>query len=898
MLKILRIPAAIKLGGVLVMCLAASSCVWMAPVSVTSTGVVAGAVEDDSGISGDGRYVVFTTAAALVSSDTNSIADIYRYDTLYSKVLLVSATADGNGGNAASKQPSISGDGTRVAFASAATNFGTAANGRVQIYVRDIPSGITKAASVVVGYTTNPGNADSAAPSISTDGSMVTYSSEASNLVPSDTNGVSDIYTRVISSRVLARLTVGVGGAPANGPSTEPRINSDGSVIAFTSEASNLVNGDGNGVADVFTASTNGSIERISTGVFGEGDGPSGQPSIASLSNVVSFSSDASNLVYDDTNGVSDIFVHAPGSQIQRIAQPSGAEFLAASSAPSISSDGTRVAFLTDGTNIGHTSEVIAVVADLVAPSLNALSTLTNGGAPVPATYVSVSADGGYASFNSIAQLNSADTNTLSDVAAKFAYTTQVWPWSLSPGKVQAGTVTPVTISGDDFRVDGALPIIWVAGSNTVTFSNVAVPNAHTITATMSIPASVAANQYQIWVKTPGGGPGPEGGSTQFCMGTCLTVANPDLPADLVDIAASIGIPSADTTSYGILVDDLNQDGFDDFLFIRHAATKELLFLGDGQSVTLTPVMQLEDRHECDSADVNNDGRTDVYCSIGAGKGEDEGVGLNDLWLQQADGTYIDEAAAWGVTDPYGRGREVVFLYANNDGLPDLFVSNWGPRTDGHSTANHLFLNSGGTSFSAAPDFGVDAELPSFCARSADFDNDGDDDLIVCGGDGHVRMYANQAGAGFVDVAAAMGFTKQFLGVDFADIDGDGDLDIAFATGTSFEIHRLEQGVDAGVVFFQSVQSGKSVAFGDINGDGRPDAYFVQRGCRTELEQNLPDILAVNQGAAFTILNPPATARGCGDAVAAFDVDGDGTDGFLVGNGRGRPGPLQYLVLP
>ena len=187
--------------------------------------------------------------------------------------------------------------------------------------------------------------------------------------------------------------------------------------------------------------------------------------------------------------------------------------------------------------------------------------------------------------------------------------------------------------------------------------------------------------------------------------------------------------------------------------------------------------------------------------------------------------------------------------------------------------------------------------MASLCALTADFDDDGDDDLVVCGND-RVRMYENQAGAGFLDVSASLGFSQRFLDAAFADIDGDGDLDMALATATVFEIHRLEQGADDGVVFVQSASHGRAVAFGDINGDGTPDAYFVQRGCRTEIEQNLPDVVALSSGATFVAIDPPDVQRGCGDAVVAFDHDADGTDGFLVGNGRGRRGPLQYLVLP
>ena len=878
-----------RLAAIVVFCLTQAACVWMEPVSVTSTGLVAGAVEDDSGISSDGRYITFTPVAGLVPADTNSIDDIYRFDTATSTILLVSVAPSGDGGNAGSKQPSISGDGSIIAFASAATNLGSASNGHVQIYIRNIPAGTTQLATSTVG------NADSAAPSVSADGSTVAFSSHASNLDPSDTNGVSDVFSFDIGGGSVSRRSVAAGGGVPDGASTEPSSNADGTIIAFTSEATNLVLGDSNGVADVFSVDAGGTIERISHGVLGEGDAPSGQPSMASGSNTISFSSSASNLVVGDTNAVVDIFVHTPGSNIQRIVKLSGTQFSAESAAPSINSDATRVAFLTDGSNIGQSTGLIAVAVDLIDFTISAISVLGNSDNVVPATHVSISSDGAYASFNSIAKLDGSDTNGISDVYARFAYTTRIEPWSFFPGKVEAGTATTVTITGKSFRVDGPAPTIWIpGGASGITFSNVLVLNSFTITATMSMEAWVVNDNYQVWMKFAGGGPGPGSGATQTCS-TCLTVADPDPVADMVDIASSIGLPLADGGSAGLLVEDLNDDTFEDVLFIRHEPTQELLLLGDGSGLNISPQMNGADRHECASADVNNDGRTDIYCSVGSGAGS--GTGDNNLWIQQADGSYIDEAASWGVTDSYGRGRDVVFLYANNDSLPDLFVSNWGPRTDGNVSSNQLFINNGGTTFSAAPEYGVDGELASFCALTADFDDDGDDDLVVCGSD-RVRMYENQAGAGFLDVSASLGFSQRLLDAAFADIDGDGDLDMAIASETGFEIHRLAQGVDDGVVFLQSASHPRAVAFGDINGDGTPDAYFVQRGCRTEIEQNLPDVVALSSGGTFVAIDPPDVQRGCGDAVVSFDHDADGTDGFLVGNGRGRRGPLQYLVLP
>ena len=135
-----------------------------------------------------------------------------------------------------------------------------------------------------------------------------------------------------------------------------------------------------------------------------------------------------------------------------------------------------------------------------------------------------------------------------------------------------------------------------------------------------------------------------------------------------------------------------------DILLLQHGYTS-IQFLGDGSGVEPVEIMPLAqaDRHQCDSADVNADGLVDIYCSVGAHQGT--GTGLNSLWLRRPDGGYTDVAADWGVTDPYGRGRYVTFVQADNDGLPDLFVGNYPPRTDQHISANHLFINNGGAGF-------------------------------------------------------------------------------------------------------------------------------------------------------------------------------------------------------
>ena len=93
---------------------------------------------------------------------------------------------------------------------------------------------------------------DSFDPAISADGRFVAFSSDATNLVPGDTNGTADVFVRDRQTGTTRRVSVGPGGAQGNGDSVDPALSADGRFVAFESDATNLVPGDTNGVDDVF----------------------------------------------------------------------------------------------------------------------------------------------------------------------------------------------------------------------------------------------------------------------------------------------------------------------------------------------------------------------------------------------------------------------------------------------------------------------------------------------------------------------------------------------------------------------------------------------------------------------------------------------------------------------
>ena len=183
-----------------------------------------------------------------------------------------------------------------------------------------VPASMAPTASAVTGATTRvsvatvgtQANNDSDESAISGDDRYVAFDSTASNLVTGDTNGVQDVFVRDQVGGYTTRVSVGSGGAQANGVSNSPAISADGRYIAYQSLASNLVAGDTNSRSDVFVRDrVTGATTRVSVASDGtQANNLSQRPAISADGRYVAFSSDANNLVAGDTNGCDDVFVH------------------------------------------------------------------------------------------------------------------------------------------------------------------------------------------------------------------------------------------------------------------------------------------------------------------------------------------------------------------------------------------------------------------------------------------------------------------------------------------------------------------------------------------------------------------------------------------------------------
>ena len=333
-------------------------------VSISSNGTEAtGGGSRNPAMSADGRYIAFESDATnLVNADTNGVTDIFLHDRTSGDTTRLSVD---NGGNqatgVASFGPSISADGQHVAYVSGASDLVLGdTNNLPDIFVRDRPANVTSRVSVATGGTQGTGPAGSINPSLSADGQFVTFASAMTDLVANDTNNEYDVFVHDRLSGATTRVSVTNTGSQATGGASEsPSINGDGSVVAFRSSATNLVPGDTNGATDVFLRDLVGgttiraSVDSDGTQALGSSTMRDG--GLSRDGHIVVFESSAANLVTDDTNGVGDVFAHdrSTGRTSRQSVASSGVEATGGLSANAvISGNGMVVAFDSFASNL------------------------------------------------------------------------------------------------------------------------------------------------------------------------------------------------------------------------------------------------------------------------------------------------------------------------------------------------------------------------------------------------------------------------------------------------------------------------------------------------------------------------------------------------------------------
>lgn len=268
-------------------------------------------------------------------------------------------------------------------------------------------------------------NGASHRPAMTPDGRYVVWAADASDLVSGDRNGVRDIFVRDRHSRRTERVSRGRSGAEANGASDAPAISADGRYVVFSSRASNLVAGDGNGQPDVFVFDRRTSVtSRLSVdGAGAEADGASSAPAIRNDGTTVAFVTAAGNLVPGDGNGVEDVLVVARSGGAPALASiaDDGSAATRGCFDPSLSGDRRFVAF-TSSANLlasadGNGHDDVFVRDRLLATTVRASGTPSGGDADGGSRHARLSEDGRLVVFESDAtDLVAGDGNGASDV--------------------------------------------------------------------------------------------------------------------------------------------------------------------------------------------------------------------------------------------------------------------------------------------------------------------------------------------------------------------------------------------------------------------------------------------------------------------------------------------------
>lgn len=351
-------------------------------------------------LSSDGRFVVFEAGdVGLVPGDDNDERDIFLHDRETGETTIISMAPDGASGKTPEEQPrycrwcpegstspDLSDDGRYVAFASSAANLVPGdTNNRWDIFVYDRQTSETRRVSV--GSDGTQASSDSFAPSLSGDGRLVAFSSAATNLTPRVAPAVPlkvnvcfgtyplhahvpvvwlgvvvpvvykepclNVFVHEMDGRDTRILSRSHDGGMTNGHSFMPRISGDGSIVAFSSDATNLIPNDLNGDdSDVFTVSSEGGasslVSKSSEGDQGNGDSYSS--SINGDGSAIVFQSEATNLVSGDTNALDDVFVrdHATTTLVSSSGEPSNGR----NAGGDISADGSAIVFRSSATNL------------------------------------------------------------------------------------------------------------------------------------------------------------------------------------------------------------------------------------------------------------------------------------------------------------------------------------------------------------------------------------------------------------------------------------------------------------------------------------------------------------------------------------------------------------------
>ena len=406
-------------------------------------------------------------------------------------------------------------------------------------------------------------------------------------------------------------------------------------------------------------------------------------------------------------------------------------------------------------------------------------------------------------------------------------------------------------------------------------------------------------------------------------MATMLVVvAGPSSQAQshFTDVSIQVGLVQEAKHSWGNPVwGDINNDGYLDLIVPCHGLSSShgpFVYLNNaGLSFTdirttcgIGPGPELDSRdwHGFSFGDYNNDGNLDLYIAEGA-KGSQGGIIKRDLLFQgHGNGTFTYVSDTTGIETSLNRGRCGFWFDYNNDGKLDLFVKNY-------SGYNPLYQNNGDGTFTTLSVAGLvdavnvrDADFGSIMSF-ADYDNDGDLDVMITGDGDSMELYRNNGDGTFTDVNSAAGIVSQDngKGVAWGDYDNDGYPDLFIARGhqggtgaggTLF--HNNGNGTFSDVTSSAGVSiSGScwSAVWGDYDNDGYLDLFITNAGDTGQGPGNHNYLFHNNRNGMFTDV-AAATGAALQDDTSLHkgaswvDFDNDGFLDLMVKDGIGNEG--------
>ncbi len=424
---------------------------------------------NSASISDDGRYVAFVSDAPnLVAGDTNGGFDVFVRDRLLSTTVRVSVQSDGDEvGYATFNSAAISDNGQYVVFESNSDQLVPEVSNNIgHVFRHNMGNGVTELVSKNVSNVVGNNNSNSV--SVSADGNLVAFISTATNLIASDTNGLSDVFIKNMTDGSVDIASVTSSGAQNTSPGTSVTaafISADGAYISFVTDSDTLASGDSNYIADVLVHHNVplGSTVLMSISASGtQADWPGVEriSKPANSGNAIAFSTQADDILGDtiDTNGKYDVFYHTynpsgPTHANYRIwnADPSYTPYEGADGDTlqlAMSDDGRYIVFTTNATNLTsvtdpngesdvywydkQTQEI-----KLISAKFGSTTETGNRGSSEP----SVSNDGKYVVFQSTSSdLTGNPDNATSDVYIR---------------NVQNNTTTRISELGDGSSSDG-----------------------------------------------------------------------------------------------------------------------------------------------------------------------------------------------------------------------------------------------------------------------------------------------------------------------------------------------------------------------------------------------------------------------------------------------------------